>query len=1197
MKQRFIFFTFILLVSNLLFSQNWNLDFKEFQTLVNEQQWQTALQKGTALKLATEKEFTKNHLNYTTTLSWLGFALKQTGNFKEAENNYLESLEISKRLLDNNSLDMLYPLQDLAYLFYDKKEFLKAIPYYEQILQLIKTPENHTNYWSYYTDLAQCYYNSNQVEKAIEYYQNLEKNILQNEVKRFISEPKLWTNLGNLHSALGNNEPAEGYLKKSLEFCKKNNQNCVVPLENLGNHYFQVGDYNKALPYYLESFKLQNGSTNYDRYYQLLTENIALCYLNLGDLKNFKASFLINCDYINQTKAEYSSGNYSAWRNSVKSKKNYDLELYILQNHLNYLKDNNPNHSDYPVILYNIGMVYFNNNQLLKAEQYFKYSVDENIVRNANNKNLYQTIKLYSKTLVTNSKYNEAITWFEKCEQLALEEFGPTSIEYSTWLIEFAKLYYKSNELDFALQKIEKASDILDQNTIEPLMRLEIIQTKADIFGGLKQYQRAAPLLAEGLKLSENDESLIEYQIIFLTKIADIFELANDYDSTIALLSSNISKLNSINLPKGVIEILYSRLAFAYYRNGNFNESEKLYKNILPVFAEVYGINHMYYRNALNKYGILLLHSGKNQAALETFLLLENDLSKLSKQEKATLYFNIGTAFKNTYNNDKTIHYYRKFLDIYLEEINDNFLFLSESEKENYVLSVSHHYHHLFNFYHDLEDKTEVINDMYRLHSAFRGMILSASIDLKKQWEIIDNPKTIDLLEQVKAQKNILNQLLLEGNTSQTSDIQNKIDELERELSRNIPDYKNKKIVSSVNFENITQQLNEDEILLDFVQFEIGSLFEWFNDQQYGVFVISGKKAPKYLQLFTQSQLDAILQSESNQDNTNQLYRGSKVSKSNHNNNYGAQLYELIWKPIETYLKPQQAIYYLPSGTLHQIAVAAIPIDNERVLMEAYELYHRNNYNLISQKTSIPENINYLLFGGIDYNANIFGKGNSSNTWSYLDGTKIEIEQLAQSINSNKTIWFNDQATEQIFKENVSNNQPKIIHIATHGFFYSKPNKKPNTINSFNANVKWESSDNPMLRSGLLFAGANYNWQESNVNTAENDGIATALEINNYNLNNTKLVVLSACETGLGDISGSEGVFGLQRAFKNAGAEYLLMSLWKVPDAETAEFMIHFYNQLAQTNNIEESFHNTQKYMKNKYPKDPYNWAAFVLIK
>jgi CHAT domain-containing protein len=127
-------------------------------------------------------------------------------------------------------------------------------------------------------------------------------------------------------------------------------------------------------------------------------------------------------------------------------------------------------------------------------------------------------------------------------------------------------------------------------------------------------------------------------------------------------------------------------------------------------------------------------------------------------------------------------------------------------------------------------------------------------------------------------------------------------------------------------------------------------------------------------------------------------------------------------------------------------------------------------------------------------------------------------------------------------------------------------------------------------------AGANAAWSRE-LGTPGNieDGIATAYEISHLNLSNTKLVVLSACETGLGDIKGSEGVYGLQRAFKMAGADYLLVSLWQVPDKETVEFMDLFYQSWLSGKTIHEAFAKAQKKMRKKY-KDVYKWGAWVLV-
>jgi CHAT domain-containing protein len=140
-------------------------------------------------------------------------------------------------------------------------------------------------------------------------------------------------------------------------------------------------------------------------------------------------------------------------------------------------------------------------------------------------------------------------------------------------------------------------------------------------------------------------------------------------------------------------------------------------------------------------------------------------------------------------------------------------------------------------------------------------------------------------------------------------------------------------------------------------------------------------------------------------------------------------------------------------------------------------------------------------------------------------------------------------------------------------------------------------SDNPLNRAGLLFAGANHIWTGGETPAKIDDGILTAYEVTNTFLPNTELVVLSACETGLGDIKGSEGVFGLQRAFKNAGAEYIIMSLWKVPDAATMEMMTELYTHLFNGKSIPESLKLSHEYMKQKYPEEPYKWGAFVMVR
>ena len=260
--------------------------------------------------------------------------------------------------------------------------------------------------------------------------------------------------------------------------------------------------------------------------------------------------------------------------------------------------------------------------------------------------------------------------------------------------------------------------------------------------------------------------------------------------------------------------------------------------------------------------------------------------------------------------------------------------------------------------------------------------------------------------------------------------------------------------------------------------------------------------------------------------------------------------------------------------------------------------------------------IDLLLYGGIDYsksirNTSLFVNENSiSSNEDFINSAKRSgIEMLPGTLkeidgintNANKSgfsckIFKESEATEESIKALDGRTTPYVLHLATHGFFFPDPSQEiPKEDKSPQGKSKiYKTSDDPMMRSGLLLAGAKNYWGKVNQNTTIEDGILTASEISNLELKACQLVVLSACETGLGEVKGSEGVFGLQRAFKMAGVKNIIMSLWKVPDAQTAELFDVFYSECFAGKTIHEAFQSAQAKMKVKY--SPYYWAGFVLL-
>ena len=220
-----------------------------------------------------------------------------------------------------------------------------------------------------------------------------------------------------------------------------------------------------------------------------------------------------------------------------------------------------------------------------------------------------------------------------------------------------------------------------------------------------------------------------------------------------------------------------------------------------------------------------------------------------------------------------------------------------------------------------------------------------------------------------------------------------------------------------------------------------------------------------------------------------------------------------------------------------------------------------------------------------------------------MEGTKTEVVQINQQVTASgwqtKVLDNNEALEENIIK--LEGNEAKgILHFATHGYAFSEYDFTDTTLSKNSLRYSYRYSTNPMVRSGLILTGGNWAWTGSDTLTkvgAEQNGILTALEVSQLNLKKTKLVVLSACETGLGELRDNEGAFGLKRGFKLAGVEQMIVSLWSVPDKETMELMTLFYANLTKTLNPVASFERAQKEMRNKYPTAPDKWAGFVLVR
>ncbi len=489
---------------------------------------------------------------------------------------------------------------------------------------------------------------------------------------------------------------------------------------------------------------------------------------------------------------------------------------------------------------------------------------------------------------------------------------------------------------------------------------------------------------------------------------------------------------------------------------------------------------------------------------------------------------------------------------------------------------------------------------------------------------------------------------------TQIKKLQQNIEKIEKNLASRVTLFD--KDQKEPTCKDLQKLLSKGQAAIEFIRYESILDSNAIYPQYAALLIKYGSDQVQFISLCNEKQLSELINFESarKSDFVNELYsirqRGaSRLQKEK------LSLYACIWKPMENYLSDIQTIFVASSGMIFRINLDAIPIRENIVLADQFHLINLQSTKQISSalKRSKLNNKDAILFGGLEYtdssSINSRDQNSLDNTrrkattidskdeesddeyWEFLPGTEREVSVIEKILmnsgfKTQKLIGFN--GTESSFKKlgSLNRESPALIHIATHGYFYSDIDRNNSTsevsnqdsadtnvlndqpigtskIRSTNQNElgkKSESifkiSEHPMLRSGLILSGGNPGWKGNQLLDDQENGILTAYEISQMNLSNTELVVLSACETGLGDIQGNEGVYGLQRAFKIAGAKYLIMSLWQVPDKQTSLLMTTFYKEWLENNmDIPDAFHAAQKELRDS-GLDPYQWAGFVLV-
>ena len=785
---------------------------------------------------------------------------------------------------------------------------------------------------------------------------------------------------------------------------------------------------------------------------------------------------------------------------------------------------------------------------------------------------------------------SQAINTSYRTLQIAVDAYGENDPRLLTYYLDILALDITGNDLN-TTKIASKVLKIIYDNKLEETD----IAAKAWYYLGQEaksksnyldwlNYTKKSKLI---LEKNGNDSSFNLYMQCLLN-LSDIYIKLKGYELATIYLDAVKKYLDEISFGDNEIESGY------YLILGDFNFYQNKYKEAKNNYEKSSSKGENKFQSDAR---LIICDYLIEQDNIKTIASLE----KFDKENKTNLFLEDIYVLK--YNQGDFKASQKILIDLLENTINENnqyFHLLSDYEKERLYISFSKNFEFLNTYLLNYDSNFIKKYIDFRFYS--KSLLLSNSF----KTESINN-QMIDLYNELKSNKIQINKNL-ESKNEDSKGIENlkyRNREIEKILSQNT------KQLTPFTKQILDNQLKTDEAYIEIVRINKQSrkaiIAPEFKNQftdsiSYGAIVIKKNSTPKFLLI----------------DDTNQLekqYASSFKSKIQ-TKQEDLESYHLFFQKIDAELKDVNKIFLVTDGVYNSINIESIYNPNRKqYLIDYLKIQPIQNVRAITDNKKdfkVGMSTKTILFGNPDFDLLIANKKENEFSLergldnelldeiksgvkiSPLNGTQKEIETLDAILNnSNSTVelFSKANATEDNLKKIQS---PDILHIATHGYFLTNNDTsktKQSIANLIDDNYKNDS----YLKSGLLLAGAQ-NTLNGKQPESKNNGILTAEEAKSLNLKDTELVVLSACETGLGDNLVGEGVIGLQRAFMIAGSKSVIMSLWSVSDEKTQELMTMFYsNWIKNKMTKEEALYQAKLEMKKLYP-EPYYWAGFVLL-
>lgn len=815
--------------------------------------------------------------------------------------------------------------------------------------------------------------------------------------------------------------------------------------------------------------------------------------------------------------------------------------------------------------------------------------------------------------------YTEAIRLGTEAMKIRRRLLGTDHSDYAISLICLASYYSDIGNYPKALELGTEAMGIWKKifGTDHPYYATSLSRLSG-YYSDLGNYTKAVQLETEALEIRKKVLGIEDpHYASSLCQLALYNSCLGNYTEAIRIGEENLDlskKIFGAEHPNYAASL--ACLANIYSNIGNYAEAQKLSNKALEILQIIFGTEHPDYAQILNrlaKYNAelgnyaeaLLLGKQSNEIMKRMFGTRHPDYA-LSLSNLASFYANIG-------NYAEAYSYLKQHIISSQSYLLDNFAELSPNLRESlWTKKFALNYNSLLpGIVIEIKNK-DSISELYNKTCLFaKGILLNTDVEIRNLILESGDSTLISKYNNLSSNISIYNKLIeipINKRLIDADSLSRIIQGQEMELAKDSKAYGDYTHNLTINWKNVQSQLGDNDIAVEFLDFPV------LNADSIMYVALTLKKgydSPHIVTLFERNQLKAIPE--------NVFYTQTDVS-------------DLVWKPLEEELEGVRNIYFSPSGELHRIGIEYLPISETKNVGDVYTLYRLSSTRQLAVVQDKTKGRNTILYGGINYDEKsktvsadststkgavlrsaFLYRGNVDslslrNSYDYLEGTKREADLIAEDMKQHSVsykYYSGSDATEESFK-NLDGTRPKVMHIATHGFYYTEAEAEKSQFAFPEIELLTEGGQNvgrlvenkPMTRSGLLFSGCNHAIRHEQIPEGEENGILTAQEISTLDLRGLDLVVLSACQTGLGDIISGEGVFGLQRGFKKAGAKTIIMSLWNVNDESTMKMMTSFYHHYLEGMSKERAFRTAQGELKRDCPpqQERPDWAAFIML-